>query len=169
MYKIDFRILIQMLIPSLIKKPRLTALLVVLFFPFKLIWDKFTTFRKFTQLQLNCTGQVIYLERLLNLMFNNGNSGITIVDGSFTIRFYLSNKNEGFEAVYFTNKSEDIEAIYLQNKSDFFYDFDFLVQIPTSINLTELDKNRLIAIVQKYAIAGKTFNIISYEQTKNRH
>ncbi len=162
MYKIDFEILIQMLIPSLIRKPKLTALLVVLFFPFKLIWDVFIDFRESVLLQLNCTGQVIYLERLLNIMFNNGNEGIVIVDGSFSAQFYLSNKLEGFEAVYFSNKSENLEANYLQNKSEFIYDFDFLVKVPTSINLTELDKNRLIAIVKKYAIAGKTFNVIEY-------
>lgn len=160
MYNVDYEILVKILLPWLVRKPRFVALLSVLFSPFSGMWLQFIQFKDFVQLQLNCTGQVIYLERLLNLMFNNGEAGIEIRDGEHTDKLYLSNKNEGYEAVYLHNKAESYDAFYLQNSNEFTSDCDFYVCVPGSIYDT-INIERLRAVVNKYKIADKTFNIIS--------
>jgi len=162
MYNIDFKIFIQILIPNLIRKTKLIALLTVLFYPFVLIFDKFKAFREFALLQINCTGQVIYLERLLNIIFGDGINDITITDGSFTIPFFLANKNEGYIPIYVNNRGELFDTIYFRNKVEYNEDVDFIVNIPATLYNYLLQNNlldRLKAIVERYKIAGKTFII----------
>ncbi len=164
MYNVDFKTFIQILIPNLIRKTKLIALLTVLFYPFVVIFDKFKAVREFVLLQINCTGQVIYLERLLNIIFGDGVNTITITDGSFTIPFFLANKEESY-VVYFHNKEELYQPVYLQNKEEYSSDVDFIINIPTeryNYLLTHDLLERLKAIVNRYKIEGKTFLIINY-------
>jgi hypothetical protein len=102
MFNIDFRALIQLLLPVGWRKPKHIVWLSLILSAIKGIYNEFLAFRTSKLYDINFTGQVIYIEKKLNDLF--ATTGIYIADVTFYPKLYLNNKIEDFLPIYFGNK-----------------------------------------------------------------
>lgn len=161
MFSIDFEILIKKLTPSaLLYKVRFFCILKSFIAPIVLLYNDFIAYRNISLKRLQFTGQVIYLEKLLNDTYDS--TAIYIEDIADINYLYIANKDEGYP-LYLSNLSENNTAVYIANKSEYVTDYHFKVKIPltlyNSLGATGLDKMK--ALINNYRIAGKKFIIES--------
>jgi len=157
MYYIIFNLLILFYLPSELKKVRIEALLMSLIAPLSTLWNSFTLWKIEADIRRNCTGQAI---SIVDAVFRLWSIRITIVDGAYIPYDYFFQKTEDYDAVYFRNQSEmggEISPYYMRNYNDYTTDTDFIVQVPSGTS-DEL-KNRIIAFINQYTLAGKVFRI----------
>lgn len=120
--------------------------------------DDFVLFVAKSRREANFTGQVIYLEHLLNDEFDASQRRIYIDDGQANILPpFVFNKIEQ-RPIYLYNKSENQPKFYLYNKSEYFTNADFIVFVPNAI-LTASLVVEMERAVNYYKQAGKTFGI----------
>ncbi len=105
MFNVLFSYLIRILEPTRLRKPRITAYLKVLISDIEKTYDKYISYRTLKLYDVNFTGQVMYLQKKLRDTF--GCQGIIIEDGTLTLPFYLSNKEELNLPVYAGNYFKD--------------------------------------------------------------
>ena len=166
MFNVDFNNIVELLLPPFLRKTKIIAWLKALVKPLIDLYTTFMAYRQSVIYLLSFTGQVIYLEKLLNDTYNNGTSGIIIVDGN-TLDFpYLFNKSEGVVDIYLYNLSENEDPFYLYNKSEFGTQIDFIVKVPALLySQLQLNNNQglnnMTALITKYKLAGKRFIIQS--------
>jgi hypothetical protein len=121
--------------------------------------EAFTDYVNETFYLTSFTGQVVYLEHILNDRFDAALRRIYIEDGNLLpLPPYLYNKIEQ-RPLDLHNKSEaSPHKIYLYNKQEYLTSLDFIVFVPTAILTTELEL-RIKAIVKRYKLAGKRFAV----------
>lgn len=107
------------------------------------------------------TGQVVYLEHLLNDQLDSSQRRIYIEDGNTVIdpRFLFLKPNDSF-ILY--NKVDSQQADYLYNRADYLANYDFIVMVPAAITLTSSSVSLIRALVNAYRAAGKTFTIQTF-------
>ena len=101
MFDIDFRYIVTILLPTRLRKGKWVAWLRVIVSYLKIIYTEFKIYRNKKLSEINFTGQVMYLEKLLQDKFSC--SGIYISDGILSFPTFLSNKEEGRASVFFGN------------------------------------------------------------------
>lgn len=139
-------------------KPRILAFLKAILKPVQLLEDNFVALVSKSRREANFTGQVIYLEHLLNDKFDPTQRRIYIDDGQENILPpFVFNKIED-RPNYLYNKSENKPKFYLYNKSEFFTSADFVVFVPSSI-LTASLQIEIERQVNYYKQAGKIFEV----------
>lgn len=117
---------------------------------YKLVKDK--------RYELAFTGQVIYLEHLLNDKFNpNSSPKIYITDAAVSSPFYLHNELENKDPVYLYNESEDEDPVYLFNESEF--EVGFVVHVPMGVIA---NWNEFRWWIDKYKLKSKEYTIVEY-------
>lgn len=160
MFSIDYNILIQLVLPFSLRKARIIAILKSFINPVELIYNEFITYRLASLKRLNYSGQVIYLEKLLNDYFNT--SGIYIEDTADIEYTYLSTKNEG-DVLYLSTKAENNAPVYLATQSELESNYQFIVKIPSVLyaNLGTSGLSRMRSLIDLYRISGKKFEIHS--------
>lgn len=165
MFSILFNLLIDRLLPWFLFKPKTKDWLYSLVKPLKELHETFKDYRDNVIYALSFTGQVIYLEHLLNDKFDNSNRGIWIDTlDNFNYQF-IFNKIEAAPKRYFFNKSEGQPAQYIFNKSEYQSQNDFIINVPIAVGDVVADatlRSEIIAQVNVYRQAGKRFNIINY-------
>lgn len=120
----------------------------------------FSSYRIQALYTLSFTGQVIYLEKLLNDTFNNGGTEIFIEDGILKIAPFLFNTAEDADPFYVFNTAETNEAnLYLYNTAEYTGNLDFIVKVPTAL---VFDENQMKSLINKYKLAGKNYTIQTY-------
>lgn len=167
MFNVDFNIIIQLLLPPFLRKSKNIEWLKALVKPLIDVYTIFTTYRSSTIYSLSFTGQVIYLEKLLNDTYNSGLTGIYIKDDNLMSVPFIFNKSEGVVNVYLYNFSESATPFYLYNQSAFISQNDFIVMVPAVIYSTLQQNNNqglnnMTALIKLYKLAGKRFTIQSY-------
>lgn len=167
MFNVDFNNIITLLLPPFLRKSKNIAWLKSLVKPLIDLYTLFMAYRVTTVYSLSFTGQVIYLEKLLNDSYNAGLTGIYIADGSGIARIYFSHKSEGFPKQYLYHKSENQTPLYLYHKSEYNSQNDFIIMVPLSL-YTQLQLNNdqglnnMKSLVNLYKLAGKRYTINSY-------
>lgn len=120
--------------------------------------DEFSLFVTKSRREANFTGQVVYLEHLLNDEFDSNQRRIYIADGQANVLPpFVFNKIEQ-RPIYLYNKSENQPKFYLYNQSEYFTSSDFIVFVPNVLLSASLQVN-LKRLVNYYKQAGKTFEI----------
>lgn len=178
MYNIDFRNIASLLLPPFLRKVKTKDWLFSLLKPLIDIYELFIAFRLLTIQKLSFTGQVIYLEKLLNDKYDEDDRGIFISEGTDMEYVYVGNVTEN-QPVFIGNKAEytlddndvyvDIydasNAIYIGNKAEFYVQDDFIVNVPQAI-YDELVSGHILdgmkALINLYKLAGKNYTIIPY-------
>ncbi|MBP1630877.1 MAG: uncharacterized protein H6Q15_1770 [Bacteroidetes bacterium] len=108
----------------------------------------FDTWISKTRYEIGITPQVCYLEKVLNDTFDSSLRRITISEPARVPTQYMYRKTD-LKDFYFENT-------YFIDDSRFGYIYDFYVNIPIGLIYSNA---RLINIVNKYKLAGKTFLI----------
>jgi hypothetical protein len=113
MFNIDFDNLIQFLMPTNWRKPKFFSWLKLILSHLNRLYSEFLAFRTQKLYDINFTGQVMYLEKLLNDTFSV--TGIYIASIEYHPKIYLHNKGEDFAPVYMGNLWQ---SSYIHNEGD---------------------------------------------------
>lgn len=147
----------QALLPDK-KKPRILAFLESLLAPVQALNDDFETYIPIARRKATFTGQVVYLERLLNDEFDPTLRRIYIADGQANVLPpFVFNKVEQRPAIIY-NKAENATPFYLYNSSEYFTEPDFIIMVPASV-LNPAIQVRIERQVNQYKQAGKNFQV----------
>lgn len=106
-------------------------------------------------------GRKMVLQDALNTIFSQpANTIIVETSQSVAVALFLYNESEGIDVFSF-NESESNPPIYLYNEAELTDGFNFLVKVPVGILTAELER-QIRAEVDKYKVAGKTYDVITY-------
>ncbi len=166
MFNINFTYLINLLLPPVLRTEKQTAWLEVITYFLKVIYENFMSFRINKLYDINFTGQVMYLEKKLQTVFNN--NGIYIADALFLEDIYFTNIQEGEFPVYISNIAENEETVYLHNISELSVgvDVDFYVYVPYVLysSMDIYDFAKMNKIINYYKLVDKQYLIKSYNE-----
>lgn len=159
-YDIVWSKMVEILLPLSLRTAKQKSWLVALLTPVSTLHATFKSWSTEQRYFLQHTGQVIYLEKVLNDKFGSedydstdheNTKEIYITDGTRPTRKYIYKRSEDnpvfLNPTVFIDSRATFEAIY----------FDFLVNVPDTITY---DTNEMIALVNRYRLAGKYFKII---------
>lgn len=180
MYNMDFDQLSEATLPFWNRKTRFKDFLKACIKPLKSLYLSFRGYAYNVLFELTYNGQVIYLEHMLNAVFNGGApayvsgapSGIYIGPGSINEdSLYVFTKEETEdEDKWIFAKSETPPSgttpVWIYTKEELeLLDYDFSVMVPFSVgNVTTntILHNQIAARVRLYLQAGKRFKILNY-------
>lgn len=154
-YSIIFISLCQYLIPSFLRQSKIIVFLKVMLSSLQNMNDDFVLFVKSKQYEMSITGQVIYLEKLLNDEFDNNLRRIYIEDAVTVDSLFLRYENEQRDTFMMRYESENVTTDNIRYESEYIDAVSFVVFIPADVtNLTLLK-----ALVNKYRAASKLFDV----------
>jgi hypothetical protein len=166
--KLNIDRLVRWLLPIRKRKPLIIALLKVCTNPVKLLYQELLTFRDEKLNQLLYNGQVIYLQRILNIRFNSGNPGIYITDAVEIDELVIYRRSENKQPVYIYTRAElditdpaydpDAVSTYMYTRAEYQSGYDFKVKVPAAITF---DQNEMKAVIDSYRLAGKRYQIVT--------
>lgn len=143
-YDITYQKLRAWLIPALIRKPRLVALLQVLSFPIEGIYQAFNRYRLAKRYQLKITPQVCYLEMMLNDRYDFVQRRIRIEDSLEKPPLYLFQNAENKPVFLAT------QYLFTDGEAGAIKD-DFVVKVPMDINFENAE---MLSLLKNYKLAS---------------
>jgi hypothetical protein len=166
LFRIDYQRLVNMLLPFTLRKHdlhlplperrhALLSWLHVLLAPVKRVYMEFLIYRHRVNYQMDHTGQVVYLEKVLNDRFDGAAERIRIQDGPKLDWMYLFRTDE--------KKPKYLKKIHLHNRLSYGdQGADFEVYIPADVPIWT--HSGLMAechsLINYYKLAGKTYQLI---------
>lgn len=156
---INFKEVSKYLVPLPVRGARFVSWLGTLLAPLQSLNATFKSWGDGLRYDLRFTGQVIYLEHILNDLYDPSLRRIYIADpsGSYSITTTLWNFVEAQARTFFYNFSEGQPAPVARNYSEVFVaGVDFVVKIPASLSVT-LTLNRMRKLIDRYRPAGKRY------------
>lgn len=157
LYNFDVNRWIVSMIPAIMRKKALYALLKALLYPLQFICLAFETLRNSTLLKLSYNAFAVYLEKFLNDLLKT--EGIVIEDYVLEMTLYLSHKEENYPVDYISLKAEKLPSVYVSNDNRLVG--GFYVKVPETVATPEV-----IATIRKwvefYKYAGTRYEIIIY-------
>lgn len=154
-YAIQFWDMCWQLMPHFLRGTNMRVWLAVMLVPMQSLNARFQNTVQDVRYKLGFTGQVLYLEHLLNDLFDENLRRVYIEDGVVSQPSYLYNKIEQ-RPLYLFNNSENT-PLYIQNQAEYNAQFDFLVRVPASL-LPAQDLS-IRANVKAYKPAGRRFDV----------
>ena len=153
-----FRFAEQML-PPLLRKPVLLALLRAMLRPLHSLLDRFATMREQVRIRLNTTGQTFSLEGALNEKYHLPRGAIYLTDTEDK-RLYLYFQREGRSPWHLRKAGEVDEMTYLSFANEGKHEPDFIVHVP---NFLRTEEAEIIRFITRYKPAGRTYKIEYYD------
>ncbi|CAA0144703.1 conserved hypothetical protein [Tenacibaculum maritimum] len=151
-YNIDFYKWAILLLPTRLRKPKMTAFLKSLVSQIVFVHYEFLQKRISDEFYLNHNGQVVYLRKALNDKFDNTLRRIQIGDGNQFNRQYIYTRAE--------KKPVYLGKIYLRDRTDFAdTGVDFIVYVPSTI--LHLQKLQIEAIINYFKKGTKKYKIVA--------
>ena len=150
-YAISFERLIAHLLPTFLRTPSLLAYVGALIAPINTLWRALTKYRTDTLYRVTHTGQVVYLQKVLNDRFDKAERRITIRDGIINEPTYLYPSHEA--------KPIHLDHTIYTREELAFKDVDFVVVLPSELLLTAEEELRMNALISAYKLATKTYTI----------
>ncbi len=123
--------------------------------PLRDVYNDLLILRTQVDYDLKFNGQVIYLEHILNDLFDDVNRDIYISDVANVDFLYIYTDPETVTPPYVYNDGETFNDLYVETDAETLSSNQFIINIPaTGINQIELK-----AVVDKYKLAGKNYVI----------
>lgn len=158
-YKIDYKRLVQLLLPTFLRKKVLVTWLEVLTTPLTRLHTSFMNFRIDALYKLNHNGQVCYLQAVLNDAFDFTDRRIYISDATiieWTRFLWLESEDKPIlletSEVFILNSERFIGADSI----------DFVVNVPRIAKLSMDEYNRMHALLRYYKLASKRYTISEF-------
>lgn len=151
-YKIDFDKLILLLLPTFWRKPKNFSFLKALISPISSLHNRWSNMRKENLKKLSYNSSKCYMRGALNDKFDPEQRRITISN--------ISNKTQDYIYTQAENQTVYLGIMWLE--TEFNYEgstVNFLVNVPQEI--MNLKINEIVATVEFYVLAGKSYQIIS--------
>lgn len=159
MFDVDFRKLLYNLYPHFLRKAVNLAWVNSMVRGLETTHGVFKAFRDNINYKLQFTGQVNYLERVLNDQFDPIGRAIFIEDTSNQDLNFLFNVPELEVDMYVFNVAEAGPPLYLVNQLELEQKTFFIVNIPAAIFFREVDVR---ALVDTYRQAGKPYLVETF-------
>ena len=156
-YNVNYSKLAILLLPTFLRKPILKAFLFAAMRPVESLQHKFLDYTNEVTEALDVKSQVCALESLLNDNYDYYERRIKVRNIEPDFDKYLLWK-EGFQKPFIIYK--DGFTIICKDGFQGSNDADFEVIFPTGYYLTENEKNKLIATINKHKLASKKYIII---------
>ena len=154
-FKLNYKRLINMLLPHSLCSEKHRAWLNALIKPVRCLYIEFLTYRHLVNYRMEHTGQVVYLQKVLNDNFDSTKKRISISDGSKYdwVRIFRTDEK----------KPKYLKKLHLYDHLTYGdTGADFLVHIPKDISVWE--DNGLMAkcrsLLNYYKLAGKRYKLI---------
>lgn len=157
MFNLDLQYLRLILIPIRLRKQKFLLFMRVIFTPLNYVQTLFNQFFNNIKNDLSFTGQVIYLEHLLNDKFDNSLRRIYIDEASNIEELFVFQSNESDELTHIYQYNENPAEHYLFSNMEIESDNDFTIVLPIGLSF---DINYLTAIVNRYKTASVRYNIL---------
>lgn len=169
-YRIDFIRFVHQLIPPILRGKVLMALLQSLIIPICYLYDKFNTYQEGVSSRLNMTGNVQYLQKVLNDTFFLTEQQIRIESSAEkrTTMFYFKHENKTVNYVH----KKGGEAFYFGQTDNVAAMEDFIVYVPsflcTSLDVDEDEYRgqhvqKIQDLLAYYKPAGRAYRIELYD------
>lgn len=172
MWSIDFAYHLWSLVPTFLRKPKRMAWLAVMMSQLKVLHDEFIAFRTVANREAKYNGQVMVLERMLNLNYYDEDIWASPPDptagGHIWIEHTLSNidmqfiwdeeENQPTFFIYDEVESNP-DQVYLYDEEEYFNVIAFKVWVPVALAFEEAEMR---ARIDKYIIAGFNYEIVTY-------
>lgn len=137
----------------------------------RLLYEDFRSWRTTAIRHASATGQVMWLERMLNLRFYGVSAWKTLAEPTAGGRIWIDNTASAIPSTYIYADSEQqtplyIHAhsegeppVYIYAQSEYSSQYDFIVMVPSSLTF---DQDEMTALVEEYKIGGVRFIIQTY-------
>jgi hypothetical protein len=155
MFSVDWNKLIAFLLPTFLRKSKQIAWLKVLTKPVVNLYDKFLEFRIQQLFKTLFTSQIIYLEHLLNDVFDKDLRRIYIDNDADKLGLFIYDS----EADTFMITDDEATTIMLGSDESYNQEFDFTVMVPEGL---VFDENRMRAWINLYRFAGIKYQIKTF-------
>jgi hypothetical protein len=156
-YYFNWRKLIRWLTPQALRKPRFMAFLRGFMSGVQYVHAAFIDFKLATEYQLTITGQVVYLEKMLNDRWDFLQRRIYITDGVNYEALWLALDVED-KPQWLAVDSENKPLWLCLDAETTLFSGDFTIVIPLDV---VFDNAELTARVDKYKLASKQYNLAS--------
>lgn len=158
-YRVDFDYLATLLLPSLLRKPRLRAWLVALLFPLRQLYSVFLSYAEASRIELTYTGQVLVLKGALNDQFDPELRRITIENSDTELTpFYLNFRSEGQNEKPTLFTQESPPWLHLFQYMEFNTQLDFIVRVPVVLR-TAQRTDQLNARIRRFKPAMRRYSL----------
>lgn len=182
MFNVDWQQVAAALVPWFLRRSRLVAWLSVAIKPSGYLWLVFLEDRRWMLFRVRYSGQVIYLEHMLNKLFNSGRPAYTddtptgiwigpgqlVDDGNYIYTQAEAGEESDENRVYDSSEVVDepndeiwlYEQWELENLS-----YDFTVNVPLAVGDVSANKrlyDQIFSWTRNYCQAGKRFKIQNY-------
>jgi hypothetical protein len=153
-FELDFKKLARFLLPTVLRKGAVLALLDALLSPLHTLYERFISSRHEHLYALQITPQVCYLEKLLNDRYDTVLRRIYILDFWHIEAVYIFLEAEG-KPLYI---SDDV-SVYLPTVKEITdtQEADFVVNIP---NVLIYNEKEMFALIDTYKLASKRYVIV---------
>lgn len=155
MFNLNFKRLYTF-VPRVLRSPITKAYIEVMLFPIHDLYIRFMNKRLSFNYRIDHTPQVWSLEKVLNDRFDNEQRRITITDGERSTFTSIYRKEE--------NAPKFLGTIYITGSESIGNSVDFIVNVPsngTGIFLSNTLRNSMIAVLNYYKLASKTYRIVA--------
>ncbi len=160
-YAWNLHLLVTYLLPTVLRQPKMIGWLSVLLSPADTKHSEFVSFVADKRYQLDFTGQVISLERLLNDAFDNTLRRIYIGDGNRQEVFIFNGEGtfvQNNETYFFKDATTETEAFVFNGENNTLL-YDFVVNLPATLLY---DTSKLNSMIKRYKLAGKKYSIATF-------
>ena len=156
-YDIDFKNLVNWLVPEVLHKPRLMALVSALVTPVVFLHNQFKTNRDNNLYKLLITPQVCYMEMALNDKYDKDDRRIKIVRPKTYEAMFVFQKIENKPAYLYRKSETTAPHSWLYKKGEASDNqYDFIVKVPSTITF---DMDEIMAVVDGYMLPDKFYTI----------
>ncbi|KIO75942.1 hypothetical protein TH53_17935 [Pedobacter lusitanus] len=150
-YKIDFKKLTVLILPTFLRQNLMVSYIQALVTPVSMLYQLWYTRREDNLYKLAHNGQVCYLRKALNDLFDNELRRIYIDNGNRFKRTYIYTRAE--------NRPRYLKRLFLQPSTSFAdTGADFKVMLPAELNIPA-NYYQLNALVDFYKLASKRYTI----------
>lgn len=163
-YQINWLLFVRFLLPIGLRRPRIQSILGALLTPITYLHQNFLTFRAESLYKVRHNSQIVYLENVLNDVFDPLLRRIVIQNAVFKNPIYFYEPEENKEVFFY--EPEDNQPVYFREPNEFVGDgVDFFVFVPPDLQPSngQLQLNlltRMNGLINYYKLYSKNYSIV---------
>lgn len=159
-YRVDFDYLATLLLPSLLRKPRLRAWLAALLAPLRQLYGAFLRYAEAARIELSYNSQTIVLEAALNDQFDPDLRRITIDNSDAElVPLYFNFLSEQQPEKIIRFAAECPPWTYAYAYAEFTTQTDFTVRVPSLLR-TDQRTDQLNARIRRFKLATRHYLLL---------
>ena len=159
-YRVDFDYLAALLLPALLRGPRLLAWLRALLAPLRQLYATFLLYAEAARIELSYNSQTIVLESALNDQFDPDLRRITIDNSDTELQpLYFNLRSEQQPEKYLRLVAEGPPWTYAYLYAEFATQIDFTVRVPVALR-TPQRTDQLNARVRRFKLAMRHYQLL---------